>query len=285
MVTIITATRNIIEGGRETLLRRCVESVARLRILHEHLIVDGASTDGTVEFLMKLRGVSDRIKIVSEPDSGIYDAFNKGVDWAKDGWVYFLGSDDYLFSPETFEEVVATAEATGAAMTISPVRYSDGREELCRRILFRNVLIVKPYCHQGVLMQKSVFRDLGLFDASLKITADFKLCLLAHLANIRHCVIWKSFAEFTLGLGVSGLEHELEHAERVRVPCEVFRLTEKERDMLLKKQLLPFRILLPLVAHNNEIIRYGAQHAIKRRLANMLGLLDSKGGPRWFCRF
>ena len=76
-LTCVTATFNCIKAGNRERLIRCVESVAKLKIEHEHLIYDGASTDGTVDLLRELESITPRLKIVSEPDAGIYDALNK----------------------------------------------------------------------------------------------------------------------------------------------------------------------------------------------------------------
>ncbi len=70
----------------------------------EHIIIDGASTDGTVELL---RGIQEQgnVRFISEADNGIYDAMNKGIKLADGEWVFFLGSDDIFFDDEVLTRI------------------------------------------------------------------------------------------------------------------------------------------------------------------------------------
>jgi len=261
------------------MLERCVRSVASVSVEHEHVIIDGASTDGTVELLEKLTKSFAGLKYMSEPDTGIYNAFNKGVEKANGEWIYFLGSDDFVFAPEVFDEIVRSL-SVDCDMVVSPVRYSDKAKQFGDMRIYRNVLIIKPYCHQGVIMRKSLLERLDMFDDSYRIAADFKLCLLAHLGNARCVSVWREYAEFQNSNGISHSALDLELSERVRVPTEVYGLSAKESELLASKQLLPMRIVMRMLFHRNGIIRYGARHAFKRRIADLVGMLDENGGPR-----
>ena len=86
-LTCVTATFNCIKAGNRERLIRCVESVAKLKTEHEHLIYDGVSTDGTVELLRELEKRTPNLHVVTESDTGIYNALNKGVRDAKGGVV------------------------------------------------------------------------------------------------------------------------------------------------------------------------------------------------------
>jgi len=271
MVTIITATKDVIKSGRREAFVRCVESVAKITVEHEHVIVDGASTDGTVDLIAELAKENGSIKWFSEIDSGIYNAFNKGIAKATGEWIYFIGSDDYVFAPSVFDDVIKGV-SDGCDMVISPVRHSDGSKLFADKRLFRNILIIKHYCHQGVMMKKSLIERLGGFDESYKIGADYKMCLLAHLRNVRCRAIWKEYAEFSIETGVSHHLHDTEFKERVRVPTELFGLNNAEVEYLAREQMLPMRIIVKLLLHRNAIIRYGARHALKRRIARAIGV-------------
>lgn len=99
LISIIVAVYN-----NAVTLQRCIDSVASQSYPHKELvIIDGGSTDGTVEIIKRN---SDKIDCwVSEPDRGIYHAFNKGLDRTKGDWIYFLGSDDYLWDNYTLSRV------------------------------------------------------------------------------------------------------------------------------------------------------------------------------------
>ena len=91
LVSIITVTRNLIDAGRKDFFRQCVESVRMQDYPNiEHLIIDGASTDGTVDLLKEMN-----VNYISEPDAGIYTAINKGISLSEGKYVAFLNSDDF----------------------------------------------------------------------------------------------------------------------------------------------------------------------------------------------
>jgi glycosyltransferase involved in cell wall biosynthesis len=89
-ITVVTVVKDAVAD-----LPRCLESVARQRYPRlEHLVVDGASTDGTVELLRRAAGA--RLRFVSEPDEGLYHAMNKAIGLARGDFILFLGADDAL---------------------------------------------------------------------------------------------------------------------------------------------------------------------------------------------
>jgi glycosyltransferase involved in cell wall biosynthesis len=103
-VSIVTCTRNIIRNGRRHWLEQCLRSVREQDYGGEieHIVIDGASDDGTQELLRHFSGIT----VVSEPDSGIYDAMNKGLACASGLYVAFLNSDDHYCSPAAVADSV-----------------------------------------------------------------------------------------------------------------------------------------------------------------------------------
>lgn len=103
-ISVITATFNLIKNGREGFFRQMVESVQRQTWRNvEHLIVDGGSSDGTVQMLEELASAG-KIRYISEPDKGIYDAMNKGAALAAGELITFLNSDDFFSNTKGLEE-------------------------------------------------------------------------------------------------------------------------------------------------------------------------------------
>ena len=85
-------------------LSRCLDSVISQSFTDwEVLMMDGVSNDDTIKIASSCQ--DSRIRIYSEPDKGIYDAMNKGIDKSRGEWLYFLGSDDYLFNSHSLEDV------------------------------------------------------------------------------------------------------------------------------------------------------------------------------------
>lgn len=104
-VSIITATYNSIQH-----LPDVIESIRQQTYPNiEYIVIDGGSTDGTVEYLKQSNLVS---QIISEPDNGIYDALNKGIQLATGDIIGFLHSDDILASPQTLENIVRAFSTT-----------------------------------------------------------------------------------------------------------------------------------------------------------------------------
>lgn len=100
MVSIIIATYN-----SEKTLRRALDSVLNQSYQDwECIVVDGASKDNTIGIVKEYVKKDSRFRYISEPDHGIYDAFNKGWKMAKGEWVMYLGSDDRL-TTNGFSEV------------------------------------------------------------------------------------------------------------------------------------------------------------------------------------
>jgi len=277
-ITIVTATINAVRGGRVEMLERCVKSVASLRTPHEHLIYDGASTDGTVEILRELEKKYPSVRVVSEPDTGIYNALNKGWRNSDGDWVYFIGDDDYLQYPSTFDEVLQSPGVDETDVIISPVWMEDGGHLYPFIRPYRCILAGMPYSHQGVIMRSRVIENLGGFDETFKITADYDLCLRARLAGYRHLNVWKQYAFFSRG----GLSQQLDRTklDMARVVKKNLGLDEKEFQLLASKRLLPLRVVVPFLLSSDVDLRAGARHAIKRRIANLLGFLSSNGNPK-----
>ena len=95
-VSVITVVYNDVEG-----LKRTIPSVLNQRSNdYEYIILDGGSTDGTLEYLSSL---SIKGKIKSEPDTGIYNAMNKGLQMATGEYTIFLNSGDWFHSPDAIE--------------------------------------------------------------------------------------------------------------------------------------------------------------------------------------
>ena len=180
--TIITSTLNAMET-----IERCVESVrAQTFHFYEFIVIDGASTDGTAEFLNSNKELFS--VLISEPDSGIYNAWNKALKHARGEWVIFLGADDVLADPEVLNdtaEFLKKAQASdvivyGDLLLVSHKTHEDRErlnvppERLCRRPFLDLIPVIPP--HPAVFHSKKIFADLS-FDESYRIAADTKLLL------------------------------------------------------------------------------------------------------------
>jgi glycosyltransferase involved in cell wall biosynthesis len=177
VVSIVTVTYN-----HAKCLGRAVDSVASQSYPHiQYIVVDNASKDGTLEIIQGHRDVVDAW--VSEADSGIYDAMNKGIALARGEWLLFLGADDELAGPRIIEECVAQlrgyeeSHEAKLAMAFGEVVYSNGyhfRSRLGAAILLHNTIH-----HQAALYSRALFRDFR-YDTTLKRIADYELNLIVY---------------------------------------------------------------------------------------------------------
>lgn len=180
LITIITVTYNASQW-----LERCVESVAmqkREGFEIEHLIVDGVSTDGTVELIERLFAAGKVSRFVSEKDAGIYDAMNKGARLARGEVVNFLNADDYYLSDDVVAVMVAPILAGDAAFTFSNAVVTDeeGKKKYTCYPDFAYAFGESPFNHQTLFHRIELLLSVGGFDLGFKFSADadFKAKLL-----------------------------------------------------------------------------------------------------------
>lgn len=171
-------------------LERTIESVLSQNFSsYELIIVDGASTDRSLEVIRKYsRSVA---KWVSEPDSGIYGAMNKGIEFASGEYLLFLNSGDTFYSADVLEQIFAydpkEEVAYGDVMlleTAHPPRIKENQGDPSLRFLFRDMI-----CHQAQFIKKTLFERIGNYDESFRIASDYEFLLRAvvrHHATIRH---------------------------------------------------------------------------------------------------
>jgi len=184
LISVIVAVYN----GAKT-LQRCIDSVSNQTYLNKELIIiDGGSTDGTIDILM-----TNNDKIVywkSEPDNGIYHAWNKALGHASGDWICFLGSDDYLWRRSVFEELMPhmiKAESQGIRMVYGQVaRVTEDDEISCVdgyswEYTWRSLIIdgICTFTHQGMFHHRSLFELYGRFDESFQIAGDYELLIRA----------------------------------------------------------------------------------------------------------
>ncbi len=160
----------VVYNGAAT-LERALESVfSQDRSLVECVVIDGGSTDGTVDLLERFSAQIDDWK--SEPDAGIYDAMNKGADRARGRFVYYLGCDDVLLADLGGLSGDLVSQSTiyyGDVLQTKPRRIYDGRFTAWK-IVCRNI------CHQAIFYPADLVRR-ERFTLRYKFLADWEFNL------------------------------------------------------------------------------------------------------------
>jgi glycosyltransferase involved in cell wall biosynthesis len=178
LVAVITAVRN-----GEATLGRTLESVGRQtwRPL-EHIVVDGASTDGTRAILERQ---GDRLRWVSEPDRGLYDAMNKGLALLRDpeAYVLFLNADDAFHSDDAVER--ALGAAAGEDLIYGRLERFDEeldyRDIIGHEVTARDMVLGMRCHHQAMFTRARVFDRIGGFDLRYRIASDYDWAVRAML--------------------------------------------------------------------------------------------------------
>ena len=266
-LTCVTATFNCIKAGNRERLIRCIESVAKLKTEHEHLIYDGASTDGTVELLRELEAKTPGLKVVSESDTGIYNALNKGVRDAQGEWFYVLGADDYICHPGVMDNILQEYGKGGTDMIVSPVKnpYSGIPINLMTTFCF------PPYCHQGVILKTAILRKYDGFDERYRICADYDLMLKVHKSKSNVRYINSSFA-FFYGEGASNDPIKL-YQDIDLVVSKHLALNDEEKLRLRSCNCPPLSKMLPYIFSKDKAIRIGSRTMVKVWIKNILWIV------------
>lgn len=169
--TIITINYNNADG-----LRRTIESVVNQTYRDfEYIIIDGGSTDGSVEVIKEY---ADRIDYwVSEPDKGIYNAMNKGILQAHGEYLNFMNSGDYFYSLDVLQVMVTYLRQD--VILGRDYRMIDGMERnhgFYKKTISLIDLWAEPLNHQSAFIKKELFED-RKYDESYKMLADQKFFL------------------------------------------------------------------------------------------------------------
>ena len=181
-ISIITATYN--SGST---LRDTIESVLRQTYPDiEYIVVDGASTDSTLNIVREYEPMfGGRMRWISAPDRGIYDALNKGIGMATGEVVGFLHSDDFFSSPDVVERLAGELERNDRIDAVyGDIHYvSDKDLNKCVRYYssayFRRWMMLFGFmpAHPSFYCRKEIYGRLGMFSLSYQVAADFE-CLL-----------------------------------------------------------------------------------------------------------
>lgn len=215
-ISIITVSYNAVLSIESTILSVLNQSYSNI----EYIIIDGGSTDGTVDIIKKY---DSKISYwVSEVDNGIYDAMNKGILQASGEWINFMNSGDSFFEKNVVENVFFDEINDLYAVVYGNTEfiYAD-RVQIVKQIN-DEVHKYMPACHQSIFC-RTIEMKKRLFDANLKIAADFKFFYLLYLSGAQYMYKDIVVSCYNASDGISSKNRFLCYKERTRITNSLVR--------------------------------------------------------------
>lgn len=254
-ITVITVCLNSIDT-----IERAIKSVIGQKYSDlEYIVIDGGSTDGTLDVLNQYNSFIDRW--ISEPDSGIFDAMNKGIELSTGDVIAFLNSDDWY--EEDALNIVENAFMKGDFDCIcfdnyvvkedGNIVYYDATNKVFNDLYFRMI-----YFHSAIFCRKEFFKKKGNFNLKYKIAADYDWFLKAVIQGIKICNIHTPIFTFCYG-GISSV-NEIDCAREARqVALEHLSIDKKEYREKIDERFYDI------------VLRATNQITLKKELVNILG--------------
>lgn len=206
-------------NGADTLLGLFNSLENQLFTNYELILVDGGSTDGTLELFNQAQ--IENKKIVVEPGCGIYKGLNTGVFHSTGEWLYFIGADDKLFDNTTLQDIAASINSLNRPIQVlvSSV-FCEKQNETLRPMLGSPYLFRHQVHHQGVFYKRNVFDKLH-YDENRRIASDYELNLTLALNASPHLLISIVTCSFG-GDGISENQLSLRNLEIEQIHSKLF---------------------------------------------------------------
>ncbi len=237
IVTIVLNDKNNIE--------RTIQSVLVQDIEFEYVIIDGGSTDDTLDVIEKYK---DKINIlVSEPDTGIYNAMNKAIDLVNGEWVCFMNSGDMFFDSNVLKKILPNLDDNvDIVYGDQEVRYISKSKILKADKNIKDIWKGMVFSHQSCFVKKDILKQYR-FNESNRITADYELFNILYKANKRFKYIPMIVASVSTG-GVSDIK---------RIDSIVSRWNIIDKNFGLNIYYLKLIILEMIKSYIKKILRLG----------------------------
>ena len=224
-LSIVSINRNNAAGLEKTLQSVATQTSKEF----EYVVIDGASTDGSVEVIKRYESRFAHLKWVSEPDSGIYNAMNKGLRMASSEYIQILNSGDGLASNEVTKRMLEALEKEGNPSILygNMIKcFPDGRRLTDKCFAGQEITMLGMFVgtlnHNPAYIRRDLFEKYGYYDEDLKIVSDWKWYLQAIILGGEQ----PRYVDLDVTLfdmeGVSETNKELAKAERKAVLEQLF---------------------------------------------------------------
>lgn len=260
-ISIITPTLNAVQH-----IEKSIASVSAQNVRVQHIIVDGGSTDGTIEIAKEKGAVVIRL-----PGSSIYEALNKGIQYAQAPLVGFINADDSYASDDALLKAVDSFHAAGSKGVIyGNCIFEDSNGKTLYRLISPRRLLrtfsslrVFSISHPAWYMEMQCMKDLGCYDTSLRFVADCDLIIRALEKNVKFTKIDFDFARFTLH-GGNASQSEAAHKEQIAY-------FQRLNGRSFFKRIIRLILLTHLYSRDPRYFIYRLSRFIKKRLNKIFG--------------
>jgi len=169
LLSIVVPTYNSVLTIAETLESIVNQTYPNLEVL----VVDGLSNDNTCEVVNNFMLKNNFIKLISEKDTGVYDAMNKGLKLSKGDFLYFMGSDDVFYNNAIVDKIL-TKENRVYDFIYGNVKFKKSKEiHSGESSLLKLIEDQISICHQAIFYSRSTFDTIGFYDLKYFIHADY----------------------------------------------------------------------------------------------------------------
>lgn len=247
-LSIITINRNNAAGLEKTLLSVATQTFKEF----EYIVIDGASTDDSVDVIKKHESQFAHLKWVSEPDKGIYNAMNKGLRMASGNFIQILNSADCLAASDVTQRMLKALEERGNPSILygNMVKcFPDGKRIVDRCFAGQEITMLGMFTgtlnHDPAYIRRDLFEKYGYYDETLKIVSDWKWYLKAIILGGEK----PQYVDLDVTLfDMTGISENVESKEKIK----------KERQMVLQ-ELIP-------EAYLNDYEEYSSDIYMMRRI-------------------
>jgi glycosyltransferase involved in cell wall biosynthesis len=172
--SIITPTNN----SEKTIIRNAQSIISQTYKNFEHILIDNLSKDRTIYNIKNIyeeAGLSSKLRVISEKDSGISDAFNKGILHSECDLIGILNSDDYFYDEFVLEKALKEFAEKNILFVHGNIFFNDNMYgSNLRKPLLCPITEAMPYNHPTMFFRKYVYENYGMFDTKYKYAMDFE---------------------------------------------------------------------------------------------------------------
>jgi glycosyltransferase involved in cell wall biosynthesis len=177
LISIVTPTYN----SKKTIERNTRSVINQTSKNFEHIIIDNLSKDNTIEIVKKVyeeSNLSDHLRIISEKDDGISDAFNKGIKAAKGEIIGILNGDDAYYNNKVFERILEAFKDERIIFVHGDIYFDDPvYGSNIRKPLLCPITTAMPFNHPSMFIKKEIYEEYGFYEKSYKFAMDYALII------------------------------------------------------------------------------------------------------------